>query len=224
VISSPCGCPTRGGCPATRPPNLRVGVGRECALGLQPPRLLVVERFLVRLLDRVVGMTRSILRRQGMNLPGQTGKRGCDLVDVGADVGGSGASAAVGVARVRAGDGVAEASFHPSQGRVSEPVGADLLCGSPGKVLSDSRPQVVVAAGRDRSAVPVLKQACVRPGSSGGGVVEQVARQGSARRVAIVSCRPSRGASRVTGLCPDRTGGGRARRRGGRLSRCVGAG
>jgi hypothetical protein len=51
------------------------------------------------------------------------------------------------VAGVGVGDGVAEVAFHPGQGGVAQPVGADLLGGDPGQVLANAMLRVVVAVG-----------------------------------------------------------------------------
>jgi hypothetical protein len=77
-----------------------------------------------------------------MRLSGEGRKSGGDLVDVGADVGGGGAGVAapVGVPCVGMGHGVAEVAFHPGQGGVAQPVGADLLDGYPRQVLADALP------------------------------------------------------------------------------------
>ena len=59
-------------------------------------------------------------------------------------------TAAVGVAGVGAGDGVAEVALDPGQGGVPDPVDADLLGPHPGQVLADPDPQVVISAAGDR--------------------------------------------------------------------------
>ena len=99
-------------------------------------------------------------------------------MNVGADVGGGSAGViAACVAGVCAGDGVAVAAFYPSEGRVPEPMRADLLCGGPWELLPEPGPEVVVAAGSDWTAVPVPEQSSARVGGACAGMVEQVAHQ-----------------------------------------------
>src|SRR5205814_2223763 len=82
------------------------------------------------------------------------------LLDACADVGRGGArvAAAVSVAGVSAGDGVAEVAFDPGQRGVAQPVGTDLLDGHTGQVLTDALPQMVVAAIGQRLADAVAQQ------------------------------------------------------------------
>ena len=104
---------------------------------------------------RVAGCS---VRCERVGLAGKGGKCGSNLLDVGADVGGGGVCVAiVGVACVRAGDGVAEVSFYPRQCGVPEPVGADLLGGDPGQRFTNADPQVVVSACGDWSPVGVAQ-------------------------------------------------------------------
>jgi hypothetical protein len=107
-------------------------------------------------------------------LASERGQCGGDFGEGGADVGGGGAgvAVAVGVSGVGAGDGVAVVSFHPGQGGVPEPVGADLLGGDPRQVLADAVPEVVVAAGGDRAAVEVAQELPGGGGAALGGVLE----------------------------------------------------
>jgi len=95
-----------------------------------------------------------------VGLAGQRGEGGRDFGEGGADVGrgGAGLAAAVGVPGVGAGDGVPEVPLDPGQGRVPDPVAADLLGPDPGQVPAETGPQVVIPAGSDRVPVGLSQQ------------------------------------------------------------------
>ena len=102
-----------------------------------------------------------------------------DLVQVRSDVsrGGTGVTPTI-VSGVGPRDRVAEVAFHPGQGRVTEPVGADLLGGYPRQVLAEAQPEVVVAAGGDRLPGPVTQHLVPRPtGTAALRVITQVMHQ-----------------------------------------------
>src|SRR6266567_3092493 len=83
---------------------------------------------------------------QRMVLAGQGGQRGCYLGKARADVGCHGLSspAVLLVPGVGLSDREAEMALDPGQGRVADPVGADLLGRDPGEMTSEPLPEVVV--------------------------------------------------------------------------------
>src|ERR1017187_9724239 len=101
-----------------------------------------------------------VLRGERVGFPGQRGQGGGYLVGGGADVGRGRArlAAVVGVARVGFGDGVAEVPLDPRQGRVPDPVHADLLRPYPGERPAEALPQVVIAAVGNAAGVAVAPQ------------------------------------------------------------------
>ena len=132
-------------------------------------------------------------------------------------------AAAVGVPGVGAGDGVAEIPLDPGQGRVTDPVHADLLGRDPGQVPAEAGPQVVIAAGGDRPPVGVPQQLPVRRGVPLAGRARPGGPSRWARPAASGPSRPSPAAGSGTGPGPGPAGAAPARRRGGRRSRCAAA-
>ncbi len=94
-----------------------------------------------------------------MGLAGQGGQRQRDFLEAGPGVDdGRSLGFPFGVPGVGAGHGEAEVAFHPLQGCVPQPAGADLLVFDPRQFEPDSGSQSVVAAAGDRLAGAVAQQ------------------------------------------------------------------
>src|ERR1035437_5300671 len=129
-------------------------------------RLLEQRASVMELISALFGRARSRYvpgrraDRQRVIFAGQGGQCGCYLGEAGADVGGHGSSSAamVFVPGVGLGGGEPEVALDPGQGRVADPVRADLLGCDPREMASQSLPEVVVAPGGYWPAVGVPQQ------------------------------------------------------------------